>query len=915
MWFKGKTFCKLQSLVLLVIFFLTSIGTSAAEIPSEHIGDGKWVTLKTENGYYFYAIEEGGQIKLGQTKTAPNAENYAAYCWQIEGNATDGYTFCCLKYENPDGTATPAENKRYITNPTSLVTSSAEVLLTNNASRYYFTNNHQLQLVANTNLYLAFYSQNYHTIRLHNSANYIGSKMIIGDIFDWSVAAVVYGTETEDGEGHPQGTYLPSGGVTYGGQQYLHGSSVTLSDEALSNFTLIDIAHYRKSTIKIDRENHYIVAYYVGENVYSYLNAQAPVAGGNAVTGADNTIWSLDAVNYITNTSGNFENVPAGKAWQMEMVVENTNESGDDPSFNRWGSCILSSSSDPLNTYYWGDFQVYQHAPTHSSPNTLNFKSNKGDGADHIIAQGNSVANKNYKVIVRYNGDDVYVIRTIMLNNDLSETQDVYNNVWVAARQQNAINQMSCALPTGINLKSLRISIAEESNLLEGVDYAIQNVGTKDYLTGGSNQNGEWHSPYAGDAAKFQIEWTHSSDLTYSEQDAGLHNSFYIKVNATQYLGANNTYVNDKTYAVPFIYTTSKHIAPITAQNTLSPEWTIGVNNTWEFDFFANFYVEVTGNNSGGLKYKKNSADQTATNGQYIELPSGVLTSQMANSSQVGYMAAINKRDIRLQVQYTQLDNTFYNITEQSSSTTTLYYWYKNRQSVPSLVSYSTTNSQSGQPVDWGEMGDCSKFTIAKATTIPVKMNVVGGKYYGSVYCPNVLILPTGVKAYRLKSVSDTKFLLQEVELKGNKLPASSAVVLIKEGENPSGNWGISTEASTPLGNNLFLGTFEDIANSSSGQGTNSSIYVLGGKNSVVGFYPYSGENIPAFKAYYDAGMESGIQAFTFLYDDEETAIEHLMQDVDCDDNAVIYDLMGRRVTQMNKGGIYLMNGKKILVK
>lgn len=875
----------------------------ADEIPAEYVGSGKWVTLKTENGYYFYAIEEDGKIKLGQTMSAPTEQNYAAYCWQIEGDVTEGYTFRCLKYEND------ADGKKYITNPETLGTCYQEVILSTTASKYYYTSNHQFQLKNNTSLYLAFYSQSFHTIRLHNSVDYIGSKMVIGGIYDWSVAAVVYGTETIGQDGLPQGTYLPDGGVVYNGMNYTHGSSLYLTGEP--TLATISLTGFTKSTIKIDKENRYIVAYYVGnESGINYKNAETTKDSETAVTGEDNTIWTLDARNYITNTSGNYTNVPAEKAWQMEMVVQNTNTSGDDPSFNKWGSCILSSCSDPLNTYYWGDFQVYQHAPTHSSPNTLNFKSSKGDGYDHIIAQGVSVKNRNYKVIVRYNAKNVYVIRTIMLDANLTETADVYDNVWVSARQQNAVSQMSSALPTGINLKSLKISIAEESNLLEGTDYAIQNIDNTYYLTGTALAN----SAFAGDAAKYQIEWTKSQDLTYDEGgDGGLHNSFYIKI-GNQYLDASNGLTSVKAQAQAFIYTTQKVIAPISAKNTLKTPWEISGNNKWEFDFFANFYVEVAGNNNGGLKYIKGGEPKTATNGQYLELPSGVKVEQLANSSQPGYSASISKSDIRIKVQYTPLEDTFYNFTDKTTNTTTLYYWYKPENT---LVSYSTTNSQSGQRVEWGERGDCSKFTIVKVTTIPVKMNLnntgsnADNKYYGTIYCPNALTLPNGVTAYRLNNISGDNYLLKPIE--GNILAAATPAVLISaNNDDPSGNWTIDVNNTTTMSEtNLFLGVFEDTTNPGAEQQTRSPIYVLGNQpvngDTNLGFYPYSDAMIPAFKAYHKTQGSQAPVRFLFTFDegDESNAIRNHKQ-TSAPGNGIYYDLAGRAVGTPLRGHIYI---------
>ena len=870
----------------------------AIAISTEHIGNGKWVTLKTENGYFFYAIEENGVAKLGQTQSAPNSENYAAYCWKIEGDETNGYTFRCLKYEE--------QGKKYITNPTTLATNSQEVLLTEKPSRYIYTDKHQLQLVDNTNLYLAFYSWRYSTIRLHNSNDYVGSRMIIGDIYDWSVAAIVYGTETIDENGIITGTTVPNGGVKFNGVNYTHTSNFYVN--GTPNCEIIPVTGFEKSTIKIDEQNKTIVAYYLGvQSGVNYKTAGSPAEGQNAITGENNTIWTMTAKNYITNTSGNYDKVPADKAWQMEMVVENTTRNGNDPSFNRWGSCILSSCGDPLNTYYWGDFQVYQHAPTHTSPNTLNFKSNKGDGMDHIIAQGNSVANKNYKVIVRYNGNKVYVIRTIMLDDNFNETNEVYNNVWIAAQSQKEINQMSCALPTGINLKSLKISIAEESNLLEDVDYAIQNIGTKYYLNG--QETSDWYSLYAGDAAKYQIKWTGNQDLTYSETDGGLHNSFYIKsVNDNKWLTSNNNFTGDQDKAQAFVYTTDQRISPITAKNTTGNAWAIETNNTWYFDFFANFYVEVAGNNNGGLNYHKNGEPQTAHNNTYLELPSGVDVSYLSNSSQIGYSAAISKADIRIKVQYTPLDDTFYYIEPLASTTNTnLYYWDKSNTR---LITYNATqNTLNGNITDWGDKGDVSKFAITKANEIPVKLSLVDGKYYGSIYCPNALVLPDGVNAYTLTEVTnDGIFKLKSIE--GNVLPKRTGAVLISDNETNS-NFTINTSVSSAIEYNLFNGSVIRESNPNYGK-TNSTIYVLGSKNGI-GFYQYTGEKIPAFKAYYvDSQGAAKSFAFSFEENSSTTGISELTSE---NSNTDIYDLTGRKVKVMLPGQIYIINNKKIIFK
>ena len=461
---------------------------------------------------------------------------------------------------------------------------------------------------------------------------------------------------------------------------------------------------------------------------------------------------------------------------------------------------------------------------------------------------------------------------------------------------------------------------------MKDVDYAIQNITTKDYLTGANYSVGTtWYGQNAGDAAHYQIEWTGNNDLTYTDTDGGLHQSFYIKLidneGNAKYLGAGNTNVDTKAEAQAYIYSdNSKKVQPITAKNSVGDAWTISAQSadTWLWDFFANFYVEVAGNSNGGLNYTKGGVKQTATNGQYLELPSGVNVKQLANSSQVGYMAAISKEDIRLKVQYTQLENTFYNITAKTpDAPPVLYYWYKDRkingEAKPSLITYSTTNSQSGIVTEWGEKGDCSQFTIVQATTIPIKISKAGSAYYGSVYCPNALTLQEGVGAYRLKGITtEGNYLLSSIE--GYVLPAKTPAVLISEEgieNDPSGNWAVSINGPSAITeNNDFMGAFEDIANPGKDFGADSPIYVLGNKTAGIGFYPYTGANIPAFKAYYN-GPKSASGAFLFSFEDDDitSIIETgLSQEKDF----IIYDLMGNKITHMERGKIYIVNGKTI---
>lgn len=790
---------------------------------------------------------------LGRSAAAPTYDNLDNYLWKIVGDNQSGYTL---------------QNKAtnlYAQNPVTIA-DHGQIRMTadvNNASHFKFVNG-VFQLASNSSWYLAAYSNGDNYISIHHNAAYSGSKI----------------------------TKLPM--------------------------------------VKVAEPQH-------DANVYD----------------GSGSVGLLLAASYITNvdSEGNkkYDRVPAGKAWQIIMDV--THDAGQKASFNQYGSCILSSEGDPINTFYWNNFQIFEHTAPRK---TLNFKSNKGDGNDHIIAQGHQVLTdagyEDYRVIVRYDGGNVYLIRTIILDAQGNPTDQVFNNVWFAARVQNDITVMTSAIPAGTHLKSLQISIAEESNLLEDVEYAIQNNTTKEYLSCHYLNGPDEHYLTADRASRFMIEFTNNNDLAFHDADGGLHPTIYIKAEVWneqthqiewKYLGANNLPVVDKANAIPYLYSdNSKMIEPITNTNVdgqitseVGTPWAIADYKAWNFIFFGNYLVKISKNGIdvgtepfGGITYKRTPY----RNDQFVALPTNAQQFQMPNTSEIGYSATIAMDATMLRVNYTPLENTFYTITDLdvTGSGSKLYYWNTTEKH---LVTYSTTNKESGIVEVWNKkvsenetvnlFGDCSRYTITRATTIPVQMNRIqaDNRYYGSIYCPNALVLPEGVVAYRLDRIQNGYYVLKPIEL--DILPAETPAILISEADmqnNPSGNWTLNTTDQTRVTEtNRLSGVCEDVANPGVEQGVNSTIYVLGNKTAGVGFYPYTGTAIPAFKAYHQL---NGVQAparFGFRLDDDDAGLTTDLENVESSssngDREGLYDIFGRPITTPIPGQLYIRSGHKII--
>lgn len=177
------------------------------------------------------------------------------------------------------------------------------------------------------------------------------------------------------------------------------------------------------------------------------------------------------------------------------------------------------------------------------------------------------------------------------------------------------------------------------------------------------------------------------------------------------------------------------------------------------------------------------------------------------------------------------------------------------------------------------------------------------------------------LKAYKA-SVSENTAALTAI---GGNLPAKTGV-LLRNTDATTGYQGSASEAVTytlpfaaanvsAIDGNAFVGTVKDITLSqTNGDYTNFVLSKDGEGN--VGFYKAkSSATLAANKAYLPV-MNYSSSAVKMMFFDEETgieSIEHSTLTIDHEAGAV-FDLSGRRVSKAQKG-LYILNGKKVLVK
>ena len=93
----------------------------------------------------------------------------------------------------------------------------------------------------------------------------------------------------------------------------------------------------------------------------------------------------------------------------------------------------------------------------------------------------------------------------------------------------------------------------------------------------------------------------------------------------------------------------------------------------------------------------------------------------------------------------------------------------------------------------------------------------------------------------------------------------------------------------------------------------NYALYMLSNKNNHFGFHNFAATNVPARKAYFLIPASANAREFTMVFDEEATAIRELRVG---NAESPVYDLNGRVVRGNNlKSGIYVKNGKKIVIK
>ena len=201
---------------------------------------------------------------------------------------------------------------------------------------------------------------------------------------------------------------------------------------------------------------------------------------------------------------------------------------------------------------------------------------------------------------------------------------------------------------------------------------------------------------------------------------------------------------------------------------------------------------------------------------------------------------------------------------------------------------------------------------------------------WATMYLPYAVEIPEGVVAYYAKANAIENNVIDLTQLTGT-IPAKTAVLLHRaeaaaaEGETPAApttnEYTFNLAADVEAVENLFEGKIMQTAISSD----NAKVYLLIKYNNKEAFYWMADEynascefvgtgagyvKCDANKGYLKLPNQQGASSYSFRFEGT-TGIE----EVETEEVKAIYDLQGRKLTEVTKPGFYIVDGEKVWIK
>ena len=200
--------------------------------------------------------------------------------------------------------------------------------------------------------------------------------------------------------------------------------------------------------------------------------------------------------------------------------------------------------------------------------------------------------------------------------------------------------------------------------------------------------------------------------------------------------------------------------------------------------------------------------------------------------------------------------------------------------------------------------------SFAKLDVMNLTKAVTFAAEYATLHLGYKVSIPAGVEAYVVSATNDNWATLEQVN---NVIPAATPVILKNVGDGTSYNFYYTSDEAPEIESNLLEGSIVD-------RYVADDAYVLGIKDEEVGLYTATKNQLSntafknnANKAYLPKTTGMNAASYSFRFGEGTPGLDQITENRE--QSTVIYDLTGRRVESISAPGIYIVGGKKVLVK